>query len=256
MRNGNPMFRNRAQLTRAHKLLRVLRVPVYRRALRHGVAAATEHEAIPLRKDFSTVIDVGANRGQYALFAARRFPAAVLFCFEPLALPRAQLEQVVDAARVSRVFDVALSDHNGTAEFHVSKLDDSSSLLPIGHRQLEAFPGTREQAVVQVTVRRLDQVLEPADLIRPVLLKIDVQGGELDMLRGADGLLGCIDAVIVEAAFVELYAGQPLIWEVWSFLASRGFSCRGTWSITYSRAGACLLGDFLFARTEFDPLTS
>ncbi len=209
-----------------------------------------------MRADFSTIIDVGANRGQFALYAARHFPTAALLCFEPLPLPRERLKSVVGASRPLRVFDVALSDHHGLAEFHVSKLDDSSSLLPMGPRQLKAFPGTEERSTVKVTVRRLDQVLVQADLVRPVLLKIDVQGGELDMLRGAEALLGCIDAVLVEAAFVEMYTGQPLAWDVWSFLASRGFSCRGIWSVAYSGAGECLLGDFLFARDAFDPLAT
>jgi hypothetical protein len=61
--------------SRVQKLLGILREPFYRSALRHGVAASIEHEAIPLRTDFRTVIDVGANRGQFALFAAHHFPA-------------------------------------------------------------------------------------------------------------------------------------------------------------------------------------
>src|SRR5882762_6091377 len=100
------------QLARARKLARVLQEPGYRRALRHGVAASTEHEAIPLRADFSTVIDIGANRGQFALFAERRFPQATVICFEPLPEPRAQLQRVVGASGRLRLFDAAVSDRN------------------------------------------------------------------------------------------------------------------------------------------------
>jgi hypothetical protein len=62
----------------------ILREPAYRGALSHGVAASVEHEAIPLRREFRTVIDARANRGRFAVFAARRFPPAALICFEPL----------------------------------------------------------------------------------------------------------------------------------------------------------------------------
>ena len=61
---------------RAVKLVAILRHPVYRRALRLGVAASTEHTDTPLPYDYATVVDVGANRGQFALLAATRFPRA------------------------------------------------------------------------------------------------------------------------------------------------------------------------------------
>lgn len=241
--------------TRGQKLVGVLREPGYRRALLHGVAAAVEHEAIPIRRDFRTIIDVGANRGQFALFAARRFPQAALLCFEPLDVPRAKLKVAVGRRQRLTVFDVALGARSEQAEFHVSVADDSSSLLPIGQLQRDAFPGTEERTTVGVQVRRLDEVVTSADCTAPALLKIDVQGGELAVLQGADSILGSIDAVLVEASFSELYAGQALVDEVWSFLASKGFTCRGVWSMTYGSEGACLQGDFLFARQGFEPLT-
>jgi len=236
------------------KLVVVLGEPHYRRALLHGVAASVEHEAIPLRGDFRTVIDAGANRGQFALFATRRFPQAMMLCFEPLAAPRRKLERVINQTSQVSVFDTALGARNEPAEFHVSIADDSSSLLPIGHRQRDAFPGTEERTTILVHVQRLDEVVTPADLTAPVLLKIDVQGGELGVLQGAASVLGCIDAVLVEASFVELYAGQSLVDEVWRFLTLEGFTCRGVWSVAYGPGHECLQGDFLFAREGFEPL--
>jgi hypothetical protein len=153
------------------------------------------------------------------------------------------------------VSDVALGAANEEAEFHVSAADDSSSLLPIGQRQREAFPGTDERTTMTVQVRRLDEVLRPEELVAPVLIKIDVQGGELGVLQGAEEILQSIDAVLVEVSFVELYAGQALADEVWRHLQSHGFSCRGVWSMTYGVRGECLQGDLLFARAGFEPLS-
>jgi FkbM family methyltransferase len=201
------------------------------------------------------VIDAGANRGQFAVFAARRFPGATLICFEPLPGPRAQLRRAFGTIDRVRVSDVALGAANKEAEFHVSAADDSSSLLPIGHRQREAFPGTDERTTMTVQVRRLDEVLRPDELVTPVLLKIDVQGGELGVLQGAEALLGSIDAVLVEVSFVELYSGQGLADEVWAHLQSHGFSWRGVWSMTYGPRRECLQGDLLFARAGFEPLS-
>lgn len=243
------------QRARARKLIRVLRERDYRRALRHGVAASVEHEAIPLRPDFGTVIDVGANRGQFAVYAARKFPQARLICFEPLPGPRAQLARVTERDRPIRLLDCALGESARTAEFHVSVADDSSSLLPIGRRQAEVFPGTEELTTTTVQVRRMDEVIARDELAPPVLVKLDVQGTELSVLEGASELLPFIDAVLVEASFVELYAGQALADEVWSSLRQSGFSCRGVWSATYGPGGECLQADFLFARAGFEPLT-
>jgi FkbM family methyltransferase len=242
------------QTGRARKLVGVLQVPEYRRALRHGVAASVEHEAIPLRVDFATVIDVGANRGQFAVFAARRFPKAQLICFEPLSGPREQLTRAVGSNPRLRVLDCAVGSEDGAAEFHVSASDDSSSLLPIGQRQRDAFPGTEESALMPVQVKRLDSALHEADLGRPTLLKIDVQGGELEVIQGAGRLLLSIDAVLVEVSFVELYAGQALVDAVWAHLRESAFSCRGIWSLTYGPRRECLQGDLLFAREGFEPL--
>jgi FkbM family methyltransferase len=208
---------------------------------------------MPLRRDFRTVIDAGANRGQFAVYAARRFPQAVLICFEPLPAPADKLRRAVGIVDRLRVSEFALGAVSEAADFHVSAADDSSSLLPIGQRQREAFPGTGERTTIRIQVRRLDEVLRAEEMVEPVLLKIDVQGGELGVLQGADKVVRSIDAILVEVSFVELYSGQALADEVWDHLRSRGFSCRGIWSMTYGMGGRCLQGDLLFARRGFDP---
>ncbi len=241
-------------LAKTRKLFAVMRTSEYRRGLRYGVAASIEHERIPLRRDFQTVLDAGANRGQFALFARQMLPGATLLCFEPLAAPRRRLERVTVGSGAT-IFDVALGARAETASFHVSAADDSSSLLSIGARQREAFPGTEEREQISVRVRRLDEVIDANALARPVLLKVDVQGGELALLQGAEGVLGVVDAMLIEASFVQLYEGQPLIGEVWKLIAAAGFTCRGIWSITYGPGGVSLQADFLFAREGFEPLS-
>lgn len=241
-------------LHRANKLVAVLRHREYRRAMRFGVAASVEHQAIPLRSDFETVIDVGANRGQFAVFARQRFPNAALICFEPLPEERARLRRAVGGGTKVELSEFALGARNATGEFHVASAADSSSLLPIGSRQVAAFPDTKERRTMAVEIRRLDDVIDRHTLARPVLLKIDVQGGELGVLQGGQQTLEMIDAVLVEVSFVELYTGQALADDVFDYLRDYDFSCVGTWSVTYGRRGECLQADFLFARAGFDSL--
>jgi len=226
----------------------VLVHPSYRSALRLGVAAATEHHSVAFEHDFSTVIDVGANRGQFSLFAARRFPRATLHCFEPLAEARSRLTSALGEHPRLHVYDVALGSRSGAGTFNVAASDDSSSLLTATSTQLATFPKTGVAERRAVDVARLDEIIAPEMLSGPSLLKLDVQGYELEVLRGADALLDAVDELLVECSFVELYEGQPLTAEVVAHCAERGFRLAGAFSLVHDDTGRCLQGDFLFVR--------
>jgi FkbM family methyltransferase len=241
-------YRVRQQWARGVKLLRILSTPAYRQALRRGVAAAVEHEHLRLPIQPSTVLDVGANRGQFALVAAQRWPSARLICFEPLPSAATLLTSVLASAPQAEVRTVALADEPGEVKMHVSKADDSSSLLSIGARQSQTFPGTEEIGLIPVQAVRLDDELDVAALPRPVLLKIDVQGGELGVLRGAERSLQHVDAVLVECSFVEFYDGQPLAHDVLDFLGEQGFRLTGAGTPTTDANGSVVQIDLLFVR--------
>jgi hypothetical protein len=134
---------------------------------------------------------------------------------------------------------------------HVAAEDDSSSLLPIGERQKSEF-GTREISQRQVAVGTLEEYLSPT-LPGRVLLKIDVQGCELDVLVGAGDALSLVDEVFAECSFVPLYEGQALADEVICYLRARGFSLVGVFGLTRSSDGECLQADLLFRRADGEP---
>jgi FkbM family methyltransferase len=223
----------------------LLKSPLWRRALMQGVAATIEHEGLPFRSDYGTVIDVGAHKGQFAVYARHRFPRAALYCFEPLAGPRRKLQQVLADGRPATIVAAAVGSSPGNARINVSRSDDSSSLLAITQQQVTAFPGTDLAGTAETEVVTLDDFFAGKDLSAPVLLKLDVQGFELEALRGAVSLLPRVDSVLVECSFVELYAGQPHFDEILFWLRERGFGLRGG-NITSSRGGAWLQGDFFF----------
>lgn len=167
-------------------------------------------------------------------------------CFEPLPAARAKLRAVL-ARQNATVYDFALGAVRADMTLHVAGKDDSSSLLPIGQRQREAFPGTGEVGTIEVHVDVLEAYL-PLDVVRPCLLKIDVQGGELDVLRGAGESLSQVDEILVEASFVELYEGQPLTTELICYLRDRGFRLADVHGLVRGKGGNALQGDFLFCR--------
>ena len=233
---------------KASKLASVLRVKSWRQALlKQRVAAAVEHVSV-LRSlpDMRTVVDVGANRGQFALVARHCFDRSQIISIEPLAQPAAIWRAVfADDARAS-LMDAALGPAEGSAVIHVSGRDDSSSLLPITATQNSLFPGTAQVDTGTVRVTRLAELLEAAAIVTPALLKIDVQGFELQALAGCEDLLDRFEWVYVECSFIELYSGQAFSDEVIAWLRERGFAMHGVYNMTYDASGRAVQADFLF----------
>jgi FkbM family methyltransferase len=233
---------------RARKVIAALRFPLTRRALlRHRVLAAFEHRYPLTLERFMTIVDVGANRGQFSLAARTLNPDANLIAFEPLPEPASIFESVLRNDPSTVLHRLALADRNGTGQMHVSKKADSSSLLPIGALQVSLFPQSVEIGTSQVPLRRLDQLIDHADIRSPALLKIDVQGFELGVLQGCIGALARFDHVYVECSFVRLYDGQPVAEDVIRFLDGHGFRLRGAYNIFLDANGQSIQGDLLFS---------
>jgi FkbM family methyltransferase len=238
----------KGRFRKAFKLVRLLANPRFRRAVvRTRVAAATEHREVAFGGPFATVVDVGAHHGQFALIARDLFPAAKIVCVEPLPDAVERLRSVIgDDPRIS-VAATAVAASAGQRDMHVSQKTDSSSLLPIMQPYVDAFPGTEEARTVSIDVTTLDALFADAPE-RPCLLKIDAQGGELEVLRGATRLLGDIDAAYIECSFVEFYAGQALADEVIAELLRHGLRLDGAYSVVRDANGRCLQADLLFRR--------
>lgn len=204
---------------------------------------------MPFGTSFGTIIDVGAHHGQFALLARERYPAADIVCVEPLPDAVARLRDVLGEGGGITIFPFAVADSNSRRSLHVSRKTDSSSLLPILTPYVVAFPGTEPAGTIDVEVRTLDTLLGPV-MRRPTLLKIDVQGGELAVLAGAELLLAGVDVAYVECSFVEFYRGQALADQVVCALLSLGLRLEGVYSVVQDGAGRCLQADLLFRRTE------
>jgi FkbM family methyltransferase len=233
--------------TKSLKLLHIARRPYTLRALWQGVAAGVEHEKILRLLDCACVVDIGANRGQFALVSRLVWPQAQIYSFEPLPGPAAVFRKIFKNDSRVKLFPCAVAPRRGSAVIHVSRQDDSSSLLPISIRQSALFPGTEEKETRAIEVSPLQDCLTPGDIPRPALLKIDVQGYELPVLQGCESLLSCFDYIYVECSFVELYTGQALAHQVIDYLHPRGFCLRGVYNPYQDRFGLAIQGDFLFA---------
>lgn len=218
------------------------------RAMRVGVAPSIEHlEALRSRR-LKTVVDIGANRGQFTLLTRLLFPEASIFAFEPLSGPGAVFMRLFADDKAIKLRNVAIGDKAGVAQINVMSRDDSSSLLQPAALQTDIF-GTDQSAVQTIAVQRLADVLDRSCLSGPALMKIDVQGFELEVLRGSSEMLDLFDVILVECSYVELYKGQALASDVVSWLAARGFGLRGVFNQHIGAERGPIQADFVFEKT-------
>lgn len=197
---------------------------------------------------FRTIIDGGANVGQFARAALETFPEARLVAFEPLPEVAATLRKNLrDCNRVT-VVESALGAGSGSLTFHRNAYSLSSSALPLHDNHKEAFPEATEAETIEVPVGTLDQLLGDVDIESPSLLKLDLQGFEIPAFEGASKTLEVVDYVLVETAFKPLYEGEALFPELHAYLEGRGFRFLRPLDVLEGPDGTIVQMDALFVR--------
>jgi FkbM family methyltransferase len=198
--------------------------------------------------DFATIVDVGANKGQFSVAAARRFPHARIHAFEPIAGAFQQLRKNISPYPNVTAYCRALGSSSGLAAFYHNQFDQVSSALPID--PANHHPNYDQEAAhsVSVEMERLDCVAPQLNLERPALLKLDVQGFEKQVLCGAAGCLPSIDYLVLELPFVRLYRDQPLFPEMHDFLCQLGYEVVAPLGLNEGAGQTIIEVDFLYRR--------
>lgn len=185
------------------------------------------------------LFDIGACEGEDSLRYARLFPNARIFSFEPLPANQRSIRRHFQRHEASRceLVPLALSDKNGTARFHVSSGEPShkfhgedwnygnksSSLLPPKSRDpMHGWIEFKEE--IEVPTQTLAAFCASRGIGKIDFIHMDVQGAELLVLKGAEGMLPGISAVWLEVSDQALYEGQPLRPEIRRFMGARGFA--------------------------------
>lgn len=198
-----------------------------------------------------TVLDVGANTGQFAVAAAKLFPEAEVHCFEPVPECVYELRKNVAQLGEVRVHPYALGEGKNTLQFRVNSFSPSSSLLPLTEAHRRAFPGAHEERTIEVEVSTLDRVFDSVDSESPVLLKLDVQGYEKRVLRGGKTALEHVDYVVMEVSFKLMYEGEATFMELAKIMEGYGFRFeRPVGWLSSPRTDEILQMDALFVRNE------
>ncbi|MFM2420631.1 MAG: hypothetical protein RL385_5354 [Pseudomonadota bacterium] len=223
-------------------------LPLYLRGVPPRLAASLDQ---PWLRDLQieTILDVGANTGQFALAAHRAFPSAEILSFEPLAECYATLAKRLRALPRARAFNIALGEAPGTRSFERNVYSPSSSFLPLGVAHQRSFPFARDTTEVEVQIDTLDAVVDRLAPAEPMLIKIDVQGYEDRVLQGAQRTLRRARALLVETSFLPLYEGQACHDGICAQLAEHGFRYHGCLDqLTEPGSARILSADSVFLR--------
>lgn len=197
--------------------------------------------------EIKTVIDVGANIGQFAVDASELYPDAVIYSFEPLPGPYNQLLINTKSFSKFNPYNIALSDHKGTTKMYSNDFSQSSSILEMAESHKKAFPHSTNATPVKVKVQTLDAIFNGVELDTDILLKIDVQGSEKQVLDGGTETIKKVKVIIIETSYISLYKDQSLFGDIHNYLAELGFRFHGNLGqLLHPTDGSILQGDSVF----------
>lgn len=216
-------------LGKAINFLRIARMPGALRAkFSHPAFNSHEWETCQRLKQLAiqplTLVDVGANRGQFAWAAATQMAVRNILCFEPQK-PEEKWIRSIPMPHGTRwqVFPLALGSRSGNVPMQVMTASASSSLLRLGKIHRDLYPQIREEASVTVSVARMDEIPEIQSIRGPAFLKLDVQGYELEVLRGGGASLSAFQWIYLETSTLPFYQEAATFEEILGFLRGHGF---------------------------------
>lgn len=196
------------------------------------------------------ILDVGANVGQTLEKYARVMPHALIHSIEPFPESFQRLKETASAKPPATAYQLALGAEGGEADFHVNPAYHTrNSLLtrPTNGRRYYR-DGSELPQTVKVKVVALDEFCIQAGISRINLLKLDVQGAELQVLRGGRRLLEsqAVDLIFTEVMFVPHYEGGPLFHDIDSALRRDGYSLYGIYDLVIASNGQLRYANALY----------
>lgn len=198
-----------------------------------------------------TVLDIGANVGQFAKEIREKLPEAKIYSFEPIKECFDKLNENMKKDKNFEAFNFALGDKNEKLEMHKSFYTPSSSILEMAEAHKKLFPHTKENKLEQIEVKRLDNIASSLSLGKEILIKVDVQGFEDKVIEGGKETFKKARVILIENSFVELYKGQPLFDDIYEKLKSLGFVYKGSLQEKLDqKTGQIIFEDSLFIKSQ------
>ena len=201
-----------------------------------------------------TIIDVGANQGQFSKYISDFFPQAQIHAFEPLPGPGSDLQEWGRCNQKRLVVHrTAVGSESGTTQMqhHVDFTPSSSILKNVAQDETVEWQQTRVE-VIEVDVTTLDDAFPNGGegLDHDILLKLDVQGFEDRVLSGAKQLLPACSIVMVEHCSELLYEGQAGFNDIYQHVHAAGLEYIGNLGQHHAKDGRVVFADIVFRNSS------
>lgn len=201
------------------------------------------------KNDEIVIYDVGANRGFMIKNFIDNFSNASIHAFEPYKPLYMYLKNEFEKNKNVVINGLGISDRESELIFNVNNSVDTSSFLASKKTGLNSDAQVQTQHKITIPVTTIDNYAQKFLHERIHILKLDIQGSELNALKGAVALLKekKIDIIFSETYFVQQYEGQPLLHEIITFLHSFGYIVQDIYHPIYGK-GKLAWCDTLFVR--------
>ena len=191
------------------KVISLCRSKLWLKGMFHGLYATVELEK--LVKDIKapeTIIDIGSNKGQFILLMEQIFPNKIVYSFEPIIEMINKQKKFYKYKKNITFHNLALGSSICSKEFLItSRMDSSSFLKVVSNTNKSKNYNVIEKRDIKVST--LDEIFLNEKIPHPILIKMDVQGYELEVLKGAKNLLNKTDYLLLEVSENEMYQNQP-----------------------------------------------
>jgi FkbM family methyltransferase len=164
------------------------------------------------------IFDIGSNVGTWTTLAKSVIPLATIHAFEPLPEHILAFQKNCSALTDVHLHQYCVGAENTTGVINVSSYSDASSILEATSLEYEHF-GIKKLKEEQVDIKRLDNLIQTKKLPCPNVIKLDIQGFELEALKGMADYLNSLQYVICEVSFKPYYQNQPLFLDIANYLA-------------------------------------
>lgn len=179
-------------------------------------------------RKIKTVIDIGANTGQFAMLFHRLCPDVRIISLEPLQDCFDALKNNIASIPVASAHRLAIGSVTGVADMNRTEFTPCSSFLETTGQLKTEFGEGGAARPESVNVVRLDDFMAGLDVPDELMIKMDVQGYELEVLKGGPATFQRAVLVATEVCFFpKLYKNQPLFDDIYRALRSHGFSYMG-----------------------------
>ena len=190
----------------------------------------------------AVIYDIGAYRGGWTRIASAAFPAAKIVLFEA----NSDHAGVLAGLGHRQIMTALGAEDGGHRAFHVPRAGDVTG-ASLYLEQTTHYAASNLD-VRALALARLDTIVAREQLPVPDLVKIDVQGAELDVLAGAGDTLRGTQALIVEVSLVDYNRNAPLMADVIAALDRAGFRCADLCEVHRTGGNFVLQLDLLFVR--------